>query len=204
MSEQSYSTTFTVGSLFHSESVRVAELYLELHDWNVVRDRVIEENVLQSRTMGTLVRVCREIISRLRTLAPSELQLLVEGSHHDQANLLWLAVCRRYRLIADFAVEVLRERFITLKFNLTYEDFDSFFNRKSEWRVELDQISPVTRGKVRQVLFKMLREADLLTVDNTINAAMLSPGLMEMIKQGSDRDLLFFPVHESEMKEKSR
>jgi hypothetical protein len=180
--------------------VKLSALYLDLGDWNAVRDRVITENLLQTRTRNTLKRVCREVISRLRTLSLSELEVLVEGSRQEQAYLLWLAVCRRYGFIADFAVDVLREHYITLKSHLTHEDFDVFFNRKSEWHLELDEITPATRGKLRQVLFKMLREADFLTADNMIQAAMLSPRLLELLHQGRRRDVLHFPIFESELK----
>lgn len=193
--------SFTTGGLFHRESVKLAELYLDLGDWNSVRDKVIAENLLQTRTLNTLKRSCREIISRLKTLSSGELEFLLESSHQEQAYLLWLAVCRRYRFIADFAIEVLRERYITLKTDLTHEDFDSFFNRKSEWHVELDGVTPATRSKLRQVLFKILREADLLTANNMINAAMLSPGLLAAIQQGSRRDVSFFPAFDSDLKE---
>lgn len=190
---------FTTGSLFHRESVKLAALYLDLGDWDAVRDRVITENLLQTRTLNTLKRVCREVISRLRTLSLSELEVLVESSRQEQAYLLWIAVCRRYGFIADFAAEVLRERYITLKNHLTHEDFDIFFNRKSEWHLELDEIAPATRGKLRQVLFKMLREADLLTENNMIHAAMFSPRLLELLHQGRREDVLRFPVFESEL-----
>jgi hypothetical protein len=200
MSHDRYSISFTTGSLFHRESVKLAALYLDPGDWNTVRDKVIEENLLQTRTLNSLKRVCREVISRTRTLSPRELEFLVQGSHQEQAYLLWLAVCRRYRFIADFAVEVLRERFITLKSDLTHQDFDSFFNRKSEWHLELEEITPTTRGKLRQVLFRMLREADLVTANNMIHAAMLSPGLLQLFHQGDLRDILYFPVFESALK----
>ncbi len=200
MSDDRYTMSFTTGGLFHRESVKLAALYLDLGDWNSVRNKVIAENLLQSRTLNTLKRVCREVISRLKTLISGELEFLVEGSHQEQACILWLAVCRRYRFIADFAVEVLRERYITLKTDLSHEDFDSFFNRKSEWRLELDEIRPATRSKLRQVLFKIIREADLLTANNMINAAMLSPGLLDVITQGNRRDVLYFPVFESDLK----
>lgn len=203
MSKDRYSMSFTAGSLCHHESVKLAALYLDLGDWNSVRDKVSAENLLQTRTLNTLKRVCREVIARLRTLSQVELEFLVEASHQEQAYLLWLAVCRRYRIIADFAVEVLRERYITLKSDLRHEDFDSFFNRKSEWHLELDEITPATRGKLRQVLFKMLREADLLTSNNMIHAAMLSPGLLELFDQGSRRDVMYFPVFESELERKA-
>ena len=192
--------SFTTGTLFHRESVRLAGLYLELGDWISVRDKVIAKNLLQSRTLNTGKKVCREVISRLRLLTHGELDFLVGANHQEQAYLLWLAICRRYRFIADFAVEVLRERFITLKTDLHHEDFDAFFNRKSEWCLELDEITMGTRRKLRQVLFKMLREAALLTEGSLIHAVMPSLKLLELLHQGNGRNVLYFPLLETNVK----
>lgn len=200
MNNDRYSMSFTAGSLFYQESVKLAVLYLDLGDWHSVRDKVIAGNLLQTRTLNTLKRFCREIVSRLRTLTQDELEFLVKANHQEQAYLLWLAICRRYRFIADFAIEVLREHYITLKNVLTHEDFDSFFNRKSEWHLELDTITPATRGKLRQIVFKTLREADLLASNNMIHPAMLSSRLLELIHHDSRKDVLYFPAFESDVK----
>lgn len=204
MSNDRYIMSFTTGSLFYHESVKLVGLYLNLGEWNLVHDKVIAENLLQTRTLNTLKRVYREVVSRLKTLNPAELEFLVEASHQEQAYLLWLAICRRYRFIADFAVEVIRERYISLKTDLTYEDFDSFLNRKSEWHSELDEISLATRSKLRQVLFKILKDADILTANNIINVAMLSPRLLELIHQGNRNEVLYFPAFESDVKRMKR
>ncbi len=200
MNNDRYSMSFTTGSLFHHESVKLTQLYLELKDWNAVRDKVLSENLLQARTRNTSKRVCSEIISRLKNLSFNVLGLLVEANPQEQGYLLWLAFCRRYRFVADFAIEVLRERYITLKTDLSYEDFDSFFNKKSEWHPELDEIRPDTRIKLRQILFKILREAELLSTNNMINAAMLSPRILRSITDGNRRDILFFPAFESDLR----
>lgn len=193
--------SFIGGGLLRYESVQLAALYFDLGDWDVVRNKVMTENLLQARTLSTLKRICGEIISRLKVLNSGEIELLVEGSAQDQAYILWLAVCRKYRFIADFAVEVLQERYITLKIDLTHEDFNSFFNRKSEWHSELDAIAPSTCYKLRQILFKLLREADLLTAKNMINVALLSPRLLKLLQQGNHSEILYFPLFESDLKE---
>ena len=195
-----YSMSFTTGTLFHQESVNLAKLFLEFQDWNLVRSIVLSKNLLQSRTVNTSKRVCREVCSRLKTLSNAQLDLLVHGSAQDQGYLLWLAVCRRYKFIADFAVEIVREKYISLQFVLSYDDFDFFFNKKSEWYEELDKIKPATRTKSRQILFKMLREADLLTSNNLINPAMLSPQILSAISDEHRPNLLIFPAFESELK----
>jgi len=201
MESERYSLSFTSASLLHRESLIVAELFLQLKDWKQVRAKVIDQNLLQVRTLNTSKRFFREVASRLRTLSSAELELLVNGTLHEQRYLLWLAICRRYRFIGDFAAEVLRENFISLKTFLSYEDFDAFFNRKAEWREELEQIKPATQVKLRRTLFQMMREADLLTPENLISPALLSPDLLQAIPKEHYQDLFFFPAFESDLKQ---
>ena len=200
MKNERYSMSFTTGSLLYKESLTLAALYTELNDWKAVREKVVSENLLQARTLNTSQRVCREIVSRLKTLKARELDLLVNSNAQDQGYLLWLAICRRYQFIADFAVEVLRERFLSLKTDLHPEDYETFFNKKSEWHSELDEIRPATRQKLRQVLFKILKEVDLLSGNNTINRAMLSPQLSEVISSGNHQDIQLFPVFDASLR----
>ena len=195
MKDEGYSMSFSTGGLFRLESVELALIFLEINDWTAVQIKVLADNLLQARTINTSKRFCREIISRLKTLTRSEVELLVHGNIQEQSYLLWLAICRRYKFIADFAVEIIRERFINLKADLHNEDFNSFFDRKSEWHPEIDKLRPSTRNKLRQVLFKILREADLLSDNNIINAAILSPRFMEVISLR--QDVLFFPTFDS-------
>ena len=197
MNTERYSMSFTTGALFQQESVNLAGRYLEKGDWNKVRDEVISRNLLQARTANSAKRICREICSRLKRLDKHELELLVEGDHQEQAYLLWLAICRRYRFIYDFSTEVIRERFLTLRYDLGYEDFDAFFNSKMEWHEEMERITTTTRKKLRQVMFKMLHESELLNSGNSIVPAMLSSRLIDVICTHSSRDLHLFPTMEA-------
>lgn len=189
--------SFTAGALLQTESVTIAKLYLEVGDWDLVKDKVIAENLLQSRALSTLKRLSHEIIARLSTLNIEELTLLTESEYQDQAYMLWIAICRYYQFIADFATEVLRERFITFKPDLQHSDFDTFLNRKCDWHSELDSLSVSTRKKLRQVLFKMLRDASFLDSKNNIQATMLSSRLIETIKRNGSRDIKYFTISEN-------
>lgn len=200
MNPKKYSLSFTTGSLFLQESIQVAQIYQQVKDWKRVREVVLAQHLLQFRTLNTTKRVCQEIISRLKTLNAVQLELLVDADHRDQAYLLWLAICRRYLLIADFASEVLRERFVTLKLDISYADFDLFFNRKAEWHAEFEQIRPVTKAKLRQVLFKMLREAALINTQSTINPSVPSHAVIASIYLDNPKDLLIFPMFEADIK----
>jgi len=195
-----YSMSFTSGALLRHESIIVAELFDDLADWRGVRDKTIAENLLQMRTRNAAQRICREVISRLKQLTPLQLMLLSDGSRQEQELTLWLAVCKRYRFIYDFAAEVVREKCLRLDFGLTHDDFDSFFNRKAEWHPEVEAVAPATRAKQRQLLFKMLREAELVNSAGRIVPALLSPGLIEAIREDDPAHFAVFPVSDSEIK----
>jgi len=192
--------SFSAGGLLHYESVSLAALYLDLETYRAVRKKVVAENLLQARTQSTCIRICQEVLTRLQVLNRDEIEFLVNCPHQEQAHLLWVAICRRYRFIGEFAVEVLREHHIRLKPRLQHEDFDSFFNRKSEWNPELDALSANTRNRLRWVLFKMLRELEYLNKQNHVKPPTPGQKLLELLRRNDPENLLFFPVSESAMK----
>ena len=193
--------SFTAGTLLYHESVKLAELYRDLEDWQIVKQKALDENLLQVRTQTAAKRVCREAVSRLKLLTEAELNLLLAGTRQEQNHVLWLAVCKRYRFIYDFAVEVLREKYFQLDLVLTGEDYEIFFNNKAEWHDELGALAESTREKLRQVVMKMLREADLLTEHGTINPAMLTPDFATTVYKDSKEYLAVFPASEADIRE---
>jgi hypothetical protein len=193
--------SFTAGALLHQESLTVAKLFEELGDWEAVRERVMDDNLLRMRTPSASKRIFWEVAGRLKRLTPAELALLRTGTRQEQGHLLWLAICKRYRFVYDFAVQVVREKFIRLDFNLSYDAYDVFFNNKAEWHPEVEAVAESTRKKQRQVVFKMMREANLLTQDNQILPAMPTPREIEVIAADSPSYLLAFPISPTEVQE---
>jgi len=199
--EAPYNMSFTAGGLWYRESVEFARLYLTLKDWQDVRRRALDDNLIQARTASTSGRICREICQRLAQLNLEGLQLLSDGSPREKCQILWLAICRRHRFIRDFAVEVIREKYLHMSLDLTYEDYDVFFNAKAEWHDELEKLTVKTRSKIRQVLFRILRETDLLTKGNSINSAVLTQRIVKAIAKECRDDLVIFPASEAEIRE---
>lgn len=191
-----YSMSFSTGALFQQHSVMLAEHYADLGDWQAVRARVLEGNLLRSRTNNTAHRVCREVISRLKRLTPDQLMILADGSSRDQGHILWAAVCKRYRFIHDFAAEIIHEKFLGMDLLLTREDYDVFFNQKAEWHDEMMRIKESTQNKLRQIVFKMLREAELLTRHNMIVPTLLTPTVQKGILDDPCLTLAIFPVED--------
>lgn len=192
--------SFTTGGLLHRESLVLAAMYLDAGDWAHVRAQAIEQNVIQAKTLTTLKRVIREAIFRLKTLGKSELEFLLRGTHQEQAYMLWIATCRHYQFIAAFSQEVIRERFITLRNVVSADDLDIFFNQKAEWHPELEKISFSSRKKLKQVLFRMLHEAGIISKDNVINPALITPGLTASLSNGHLEDISLFPIFDADIR----
>lgn len=194
-----YRLSFTTGGLFVQEAVAVAAAYLATKDWATARAQTRKENLLQVRTAAAATRVSKEITARLEHLDDVELQALGDLNLRDRASLLWVAACRRYAFIREFATEVLRENHLHLRRQLTFNDYESFYSSKALWHAELDQLAVSTQHKLRQNLFRMLREADLLSESEMILPASLSPALTTILARQGHRDLLVFPASEKDI-----
>lgn len=189
-----YALSFTTGGLLAREAAVLAPVYAKLRDWAKVRDAAVEENLLQTRTHSTGVRRVRETVNRLSVLSDRELEILADVTASERGHLMWAAACRRYELIGEFAEEVLREHFLTLAGTVSYEDYDSFYRTKAMWHDELDDVTDLSYKKLRQVLFKMMVEAGLLTTQGAIEPVLLSGRVTECLTERKPSDIRFFPT----------
>lgn len=194
MTSTPYSMSFTTAPLLVHESLLVAGLFAREQDWQSVRRLVLDDNQLQMRTTNSSRRIFTEISSRLKQLTPAQFNVLMDGNHREQQYLLWLAFCKRYRFVYEFATEVMREKFLRLDLELTYEAYDLFFENKAEWHPEVARVAAATRKKQRQFLFRILREAELLSDQNQILPALLTSRLTAVICEDDPAHLTIFPV----------
>lgn len=199
MTTERYRLSFTTGGIFLQEAPLVAERYLALRDWAQTRAEMRSQNLLQVRTGSAALRISKELVARLECLEVPELEELREASLRDRGYLLWAAACRRYAFIHDFAVEVLREHHLLLRRQISFGDYDTYYNAKALWHTELDEIAPSTQHKLRQNLFRMMREADLISDQQHIQPAMLSPRLAQLLARRGREELLVFPSTDNEI-----
>jgi hypothetical protein len=187
-----YIMSFTSGGLCLRESVILTRSYFELQDWNAARRLVLDKNLLQARMASSAKRTVGEVLPRLQALSGEELTYLLPASEQDQKYLLWLAICRRHRFIADFMVEVVHDRYISLKDTVGTEEFNLFWMQKAVTHHEIEKISDSTREKLRAVLFKMMREVGIISKDNRINSVILSPPIQSLLQSGDTHEQLWF------------
>ena len=189
-----YALSFTSGALLMREALVAAPIYLRERDWTRVRDLIEQDNLLQARTVSTRHRVAREVTQRIAVLSDDELALLVDSTLSERGHLLWVAACRRYDLIGEFAEEVLRERFLLLTPTLDHADFDGFVRAKALWHEEVADLKDSTLRKLRSNVFRMLLEAGLLSEDGSILQAVPSTRVSDALSARTPSDLRFLPT----------
>jgi hypothetical protein len=182
-SAQRYALSFTTGGLLEREASVLAPLYGEHRNWAKVR--------------STAVRRVRETINRMSALSDRGIEMLAGVTASERGHLMWAAACRRYDLIGEFAEEVLRERFLTLAGTVSYGDYDSYYRGKAIWHDELSEVTDLSYKKLRQVLFKMMIEAELVTAKGAIEPVLLSAHVAELLAQSAPSDIRFFPTREA-------
>jgi hypothetical protein len=188
-----YALSFTSGTLLTREASIGVPLYLEDHDWQAVRARLIGENLLQTRTDSSAARLARETVQRLAVFVDRELELLVAASPSERNLLMWIAACRRYAFIGEFAEEVVRERYLLLTPSLEYAEFDSFVSGKVLWHPELAELKESTLKKLRATVFRMLTEAGLLS-RGRIQQAVLSERVRDALDTRVPSDVRYLPL----------
>ena len=200
MTSEQYVLSFTAGGLLYHESIIVAEIYCKSRDWNETTSQINDQNLLQSRVQSTTTRKLREICARLQGLTSPQIELLVYGSRTEQNLLLWLACCKRYQLLADFAQEILHDKFIRLDLTISLIEVGNFVETKSVWHEELENLKESTRTKLVTVMMRMLREAELISNDQVIRPQLMSPQLARVIAADSFELFNIYPVAESDVR----
>ncbi len=192
--EKPYRLSFTTGGLFLNESVAVARLYREHGDLEAALAAALDGRVAALPKTVSQRRSLREIVVRLSCLRHAELIFLVEcDDRGDRSALLWLATCRAYGLVREYVVEVVRERWLERRLDLPPASFERYFEDRAEWNAQLDAIRPSTRSKLRQILFRIMREAGVVGADHTIQPVPVSPALYALLSEAEPSDLDLFP-----------
>lgn len=191
--QKKYKMSFTASSVRRRESAIIAELFLRYADWDAVYNEVLSDNILQLNSISSQKRIYAEIKLRLKHLSTSELQILANDDPSNSEAILWLAICRSYTFIGDFAKEVIHEKYISFQKSIEDCDYELFFEKKSSLHPELNKLTDQTKKKIKQIVFKMLNECGILGRKNEILAFYCPSELRTMLKA---EELGYFPTNE--------
>lgn len=193
-SDHKYRMSFSVGGLMLNESLVIAQAYRPGETWACARERLLAQGTSSLPKLASQTRALREVYYRIGHLFDTERHYLsAEADRAEQQAIVWLAVCRTYRFVHEFAVEVISERYQSWRLDLGHEVFDRFLAEKAESDSSLAELSPSTCAKLRQVLFRILREASLISIDGRIQPIWLSGRMKRLIEDSNPADLRVFP-----------
>ncbi len=81
--------------------------------------------------------------------------------------MVLLAICKAYRFIYDFINEIVRDTYFNRYEKISKTSFNEFFNEKKYEHPELEKVTEKSVGKMRQVLFRILEQTELIEDTNS-------------------------------------
>lgn len=193
MIEQRYNLGFTGGALLYRDSVLLAKLYLDLKDWDKVRKTILEQNLLQIRTLAAQRRIYSETYTRIKELDNEALSIIANGSREEQTQLIWYAICLKYTIIRDFAVEVISNKVKKFDYDISDADFHVFYNNKAIQHDELNKISLQSKRRLIINLFKMLKDTGIVIDGKRIKPVIVASSTKKIIVSEGKVPLEIFP-----------
>lgn len=168
---QRFRLSFTAASLFVSDMALLAGVLQDLDgDWSQ-----LDANVLKRNRHNSSQREFKELILRLKTLSREELDVLAEGSLDDQKQVSIIAFGRSYSFFRQFVKDVVLRKLEVFNYQLADHDYWSFYSSIELTHPELSEIAESTRGKLRQVVFKVMEQGGLI---DSVESKRITPPIL--------------------------
>ena len=188
-----YRLSFGTGNAYINESNLILKKYLENKDWKETEKYNIENNILQTNSFSSAKRIFREISLRLKSLSNEEQEFFIKSNYVDQSILIWISICRTYKFIGDFSSIIISEKFNSYQLEINYNDFNYFFEKQIVFHEELSLLKDSTRKKLRQVIFRIMKDLNLVSKNMEITPLMPSVELKKISKTTKKDLKLFLP-----------
>lgn len=158
-----------------------------------IADRICRDNLFQYPTEKSVRQMARTCIHRLHALDDPALTLAIASQPSDTAKQICLyAMMKQYRLVWDFMVTVIGEKYGLKDYSFGKIDLNTFFMRLQEQDDWVAAWSETTIKKIKQVLVRVLVENEYLddvTADH-LNPVLLCPLLENAIRAKGDTSAL--------------
>ena len=196
-----YSTAFSAGSLLLKESEAVINSIQDAEAFM----RGVEDvgyDSIPVNSESSKKRYGREIVKRLRSVKdPFFIDAFQDSSRNDKRLILFYAVCKQYQLITDFLLETVLNKWYSLDYEITSEDFKNFLYRQMDKHEELENLAPYTIKKLGMTTMRMLKELGMLK-NEKLEKQDYNPTILRHIAQNGDAWFLeVLLLNESERQE---
>lgn len=152
-------------------------------------ERIVKDNLFQYPTEKSIQKMARTCMVRLKSLEDANLIVVIASQPAEIAKQVCLyAMMKRYRLIWDFMITVIGEKYRISDDSFGKIDLNSFFLRLEEQDDLVASWSDSTISKLKQVFTRMLVENEYIdsTRATKLNPVWLHPVLENAIRAKGD------------------
>lgn len=178
--------------LFHEMRI-VARLLDERMDENKVLEEIVNNNLFQYPTERMIKNIASVCLNRFKETNSKKLIHIVATESSDVAKQACLFLMMNYyRLVWEFMITVIGEKYRTKDSSFTKMDLNSFFTRLQEQNDVVASWSDATINKCKQVLKKTLVETGYLDNNRSevLNPVLLDYSVREAIENTNNSEAL--------------
>lgn len=140
----------------------------------------VHYSVIQANAESSQKRYLLEILKRLKSTPTKVLEMYKGCDVQSQRVIEFFAVCNTYSIIQEFMIEIVRNKWLNLDFELDSHDFKSFLLNKLSQTDSIDQVSDLSVNKLTQVALKMLKELGLYN-GKSFKKIEINPSVLKII-----------------------
>lgn len=177
--------TITREQFLFNEMRIVASLLSEGKSEKEIVEEIANNNLFQYPTERMIKNIAQVCLNRFKEADSKELvELVAKGSSDTAKQACLFLMMNYYRLVWEFMINVVGEKYRTKNTSFGKVDLNSFFTQLQEQNETVASWSDSTVNKYKQVLKKSLVEAGYL--DNArsqeLNHILLDPELKDIIE----------------------
>lgn len=184
-----YNAAITREQFLFYEVRTTAKLLCEGLSADEVAERIVSDNLFQYPTEKSVRKMALACLRRLDALGDETLVQAIATQPSDVSKQICLyAMMKQYRLVWDFMVSVIGEKYRLRDISFGKIDLNVFFMRLQEQDDYVATWSDSTITKLKQVLQKTLVDNEYIesTKAEQLNPVLLSPVLENAIRSNND------------------
>lgn len=189
----SYNGSLTAEQFLFYEIRIAAKFYIEGIKIEEAVERIKKDNLFQYPTERQVSRLARACYKRLDALENEQLIHELAFAPTEIAKQINLYAMMRYnRLVWEFMIGVIGEKYRNQDFSFSRKDINAFFSRLQAQDDSVSAWSENTISKIKSVLIRVLIETGYLDNlrDTKLNPILLCEELEDGIKTNNDFDAL--------------
>ena len=180
-----YNAAITREQFLFYETRITARLLCEGFSQDDVIDRIVKDNPFQYPTEKSVKKMALACLRRLDALEDQTLVEAIADQPSDVSKQICLyAMMRQYRLVQDFMLSVIGEKYRRLDSSFSKMDLNVFFQRLQEQDAWVASWSDNTITKLKQILQKLLVDNEYL---NSTESTRLNPVLISSVLENAIR-----------------